>query len=108
MLFRSRVKVRATGPGTRVTTIVIGKTRTNPRTKDTDRDGLSDKAEKTGQANKRFGRQKSDPSTCDTDRGGVSDGREVRAGSNPSDVRSGPRRPMARNGRSDRLPPAMG
>ncbi|MBS2938205.1 hypothetical protein KDN32_10660 [Nocardioides sp. J2M5] len=103
---KQRVQVRGKGKGVR--TIVIGKTRTNPRKKDTDRDGLKDKVEKTGKANKRFGKAKSDPSTCDTDRGGVSDGKEVRAGSNPSDVRSGPRRPMARTGRSDRLPGSMG
>jgi hypothetical protein len=74
-------------------TITIGRVRTNPTKKDSDRDGLTDKVEMTGKANKKFGKAKSDPSRCDTDRGGVSDGKEVRSGSNPSDVRSTPKKP---------------
>ncbi|PUA79096.1 Ig-like domain-containing protein, partial [Nocardioides currus] len=70
--------------------IVIGKTRTNPTKADTDKDGLKDKVEKTGKANKKFGKHKTDPSKCDTDRGGVSDGKEVKAGSDPSQIKSGP------------------
>ncbi|MCW2736524.1 Ig-like domain-containing protein [Nocardioides sp.] len=93
---------------TRAGTFVIGRTRSNPTKKDTDRDGLEDKVEKTGKANKRFGRAKTDPSKCDTDQGGISDGAEVRARSNPSDVKSGPRRPQGRANASDRLPHGMG
>ncbi|UFN44868.1 Ig-like domain-containing protein [Nocardioides okcheonensis] len=109
-----RIKQRVTqrvslrGKGKTLRTVVIGKTRTNPRKLDTDRDGLKDKVEKTGKANKRHGKAKTDPSKCDTDRGGVSDGREVRAGSDPSDIRSGPRGAMSRRDRSDRLPGSMG
>ncbi len=47
-------------------------------------------AEKTGKANKKFGKHMTDPSKCDTDRGGVSDGKEVKAGSDPSQIKSGP------------------
>ena len=90
-----RIKQRVT---TRAGSFVIGKTRSNPTKKDTDRDGLKDKVEKTGKANKRFGKAKSDPSKCDTDQGGISDGAEVKARSNPSDVKSGPRRPLGRVG----------
>ena len=79
---------------TRKGSFIIGRTRSNPRRADTDRDGLKDKVEMTGEANKRFGKDKSDPTKCDTDKGGVSDGKEVRAHSNPADVRSGPRRPL--------------
>lgn len=89
-----RQKVR-----TRNGSFTIGKTRSNPTRKDTDRDGLKDKAEVTGKANKRFDRARTDPTRCDTDEGGVSDGAEVRAKANPSDYRSGPRNPGARNGR---------
>jgi hypothetical protein len=56
---------------------------TNPRRKDTDRDGLTDRVE--------IRRWKTNPCDRDTDNGGVSDGAEVRAGSDPRDVRSGPR-----------------
>jgi hypothetical protein len=93
---------------TRAGTFVIGKTRSNPTTKDTDRDGLKDKVEKAGSANKRFHKAKSDPSKCDTDQGGISDGAEIRARSNPADVKSGPRRPLARVDSSDRLPRGIG
>ncbi|SED02676.1 hypothetical protein SAMN04489844_3506 [Nocardioides exalbidus] len=74
-------------------TIKIGKVRTNPRRKDSDRDGLTDKVEMTGKANKKYGKAKTDPTRCDTDRGGVSDGAEIKAGSNPSDSRSTPKKP---------------
>jgi len=74
-------------------TYVIGKRLTNPLKKDTDRDGLADKAEVTGSANTKFGKRKSDPTHWDTDRGGISDGTEVDAGSDPADIRSGPRNP---------------
>ncbi len=90
-----RIKQRVT---TRAGSFVIGRTRSNPTTKDTDRDGLKDTVERTGKANKRFGRAKSDPSKCDTDQGGISDGAEIKARSNPSDVKSGPRRPLGRVG----------
>lgn len=70
--------------------LTIGKTRSNPTKADTDRDGIKDKAEKTGSANKSFQRRKSDPSKCDTDRGGISDGREVKLGSDPTRIKSGP------------------
>lgn len=70
--------------------LVIGKTRSNPTKADTDKDGLGDKDEKTGSANRKWQRHKSDPTKCDTDRGGVSDGREVKLGSDPSRIRSGP------------------
>jgi hypothetical protein len=82
---------------TRKGTITIGKVRSNPTKEDTDRDGLKDKVEKTGSANERFGKARSDPTSCDTDRGGVSDGAEVKAGSDPSDYRSGPRSPSKRD-----------
>lgn len=82
---------------TRSGSFVIGKTRSNPTKKDTDKDGLKDKTEVTGKANKRFKKAKSDPTKCDTDQGGVRDGAEIRARSNPSDVRSGPRRPQGRS-----------
>lgn len=70
--------------------LTIGKTRSNPTKADTDRDGVKDKAEKTGSANKKFQRRKSDPTKCDTDRGGVSDGREIKLGSDPTRIKSGP------------------
>ena len=59
-----------------------GKCPTNPKRKDSDRDGLTDREEI-----KRYG---TDPCTKDTDRGGASDGKEVRAGSDPLDPRSTP------------------
>ncbi|WP_133241161.1 binary toxin-like calcium binding domain-containing protein [Nocardioides gansuensis] len=70
--------------------ITIGKTRSNPTKADTDKDRLKDKVEKTGKANKRYQKRKTDPTKCDTDRGGASDGREVKAGSDPSRIKSGP------------------
>ena len=93
---------------TRAGSFTIGRTRTNPTKKDTDKDGLKDKVEKAGKANKRFGKAGSDPSKCDTDKGGISDGAEIKARSNPADVTSGPRRPLARVGTSDRFPGGMG
>ena len=79
---------------TRAGDVVIGKTRSNPTKKDTDRDGLKDKVEKTGTANKRFGKAKSDPTKCDTDQGGVSRRcARSRPGSNPTDVKLRPARP---------------
>ena len=69
---------------------MIGRTRSNPTKKDTDRDGLKDKVEVTGKANKRYKKAKTDPTKCDTDKGGVRDGMEVRAKANPADWRSGP------------------
>lgn len=98
---RQRVKTRSGS-------FMIGKTRSNPLKKDTDRDGLKDKVEKSGSANKAFGKAKSDPSKCDTDQGGISDGAEIKARSNPSDVKSGPRRPMGRMGSGDRYPHGIG
>lgn len=74
-------------------TYVVKHVRSNPLAKDTDRDGVADRAERTGSKNKKYKRQKTSPVNWDTDFGGVSDGREVRAGSNPANVRSGPRNP---------------
>lgn len=71
-------------------TITIGKTRSNPTKADTDKDGVKDKAEKTGSANTKWKRRKTDPSKCDTDGGGVSDGREIKLGSDPTRIKSGP------------------
>lgn len=68
----------------------IGRTRSNPTKADTDRDKLSDRQEMTGARNTRHGRAKTDPTKCDTDRGGASDGREVRRGSDPTRIKSGP------------------
>lgn len=90
-----KIKQRVT---TRKGSFVIGKVKSDPTRKDTDRDGLKDKVETTGTRNKRFGKDKSDPSRCDTDQGGISDGAEIRARSNPADVKSGPRRPLGRPG----------
>lgn len=74
-------------------TFVIGHRSTNPMRADTDRDGLADLVEVTGSANRRHRHHLSDPTRWDTDRGGVGDRREVRHGSDPADVRSGPRTP---------------
>lgn len=68
----------------------IDLTRTDPSARDTDRDGLADGVERTGSANARWQRRKTDPTRCDTDQGGFSDGEEVRAGSDPSRIGSGP------------------
>jgi hypothetical protein len=57
--------------------------RTNPRRRDTDRDGLRDGAE--------VRRYKTNPRKRDTDGDGYSDRREIRAGSDPRDPRSVPR-----------------
>jgi hypothetical protein len=56
--------------------------RTNPRRKDTDRDGLRDRAE--------IRRYHTNPRKKDTDGDGYSDGAEVRAGTNPRDPKSHP------------------
>jgi hypothetical protein len=61
--------------------------KTNPRRKDTDKDGLSDGAE--------VKRYKTNPRKRDTDGDGYSDGEEVRAGSNPLDRNSVPPRASA-------------
>jgi hypothetical protein len=62
---------------------------------DTDRDGVKDRAEITGSANRAHGRRKSDPTHYDTDRGGTNDGREIKSGSDPSDWASYPSSPKA-------------
>ena len=90
--------------------------KTDPTRKDTDRDGLNDRVEVKGSANKRYDkcptnpnrkdsdkdgltdRQEikrfgTDPCTKDTDQGGASDGKEVKAGSDPLDPRSTPGNP---------------
>ena len=64
---------------------------TDPTVKDSDRDGLSDQVEVTGSANRKYGSRASNPVDWDTDQGGISDGRECRAGSDPTDIHSGPR-----------------
>ena len=56
--------------------------RLNPRRRDTDRDGLRDRAE--------LRRWKTNPRRADTDRDGFKDGVEVRAGTNPRDPKSHP------------------
>lgn len=71
-------------------TFKIGKTRSNPTKADTDKDGLKDKVEKSGSANKAWQRRKTDPTKCDTDQGGARDGREIKVGSDPSRIKSGP------------------
>jgi hypothetical protein len=58
------------------------KARTNPRRKDTDRDGLTDRAELL--------RYKTNPRRADTDRDGYKDGAEVRAGTDPRSAASHP------------------
>jgi hypothetical protein len=56
--------------------------KTNPRKKDTDGDGLNDRVE--------IKRYKTNPRKKDTDGDGFSDGAEVRAGTNPRDASSHP------------------
>ncbi len=65
----------------------------HPRKADTDRDGLRDKVEVRGSKNGKFRYEPTNPNRRDTDRGGVADKREIRLGSNPADIRSGPRNP---------------
>jgi len=77
----------------------IGLRQTNPVRKDTDGDGLRDLAEVTGSRNDAHDNHKSDPTHWDTDLGGVSDLREIKAGADPSDVRSGLKNPRAVSGR---------
>jgi hypothetical protein len=72
---------------------VIKRRFTDPTDRDTDNDHLGDKAEVTGAKNGRHHHHKSDPDNADTDFGGVKDRAEIRAGSDPSDVRSGPSHP---------------
>lgn len=71
-------------------TLNIGRVRSNPAKADTDRDKLKDGVERSGQANKKWQRGKTSPMLCDTDGGGSSDGREVRFGSDPTRIKSGP------------------
>lgn len=85
--YRIKQVVVVTRSGDKIT---IGKTRSNPTKADTDRDRIKDKVEKKGSANKKFKRRKTDPTKCDTDRGGVSDGREIKLGSDPTNITSGP------------------
>lgn len=67
--------------------------RSHPRRVDTDWDGLRDKVEVTGSRNGKFGYEPTSPYRRDTDRGGVADKREIRLGSNPADINSGPLNP---------------
>lgn len=85
--YRIKQVVFVTRSGDKIT---IGKTRSNPTKADTDRDRIKDKVEMKGSANKKFKRRKTDPTKCDTDRGGVSDGREIKLGSDPTRITSGP------------------
>lgn len=71
-------------------TVNIGRVRSNPAKADTDRDKLKDGDERTGRKNKKWKRRKTSPMLCDTDTGGTSDGREVRFGSDPTRIKSGP------------------
>ena len=71
-------------------TVNIGRVRSNPAMADTDRDKLKDGVERSGRANKKWQRRKTSPMLCDTDGGGSSDGREVRFGSDPTRIKSGP------------------
>lgn len=68
----------------------IGRVRSNPAQADTDRDKLKDGVERSGRANKAWKRRKTSPMLCDTDTGGTADGREVRFGSDPTRIKSGP------------------
>jgi hypothetical protein len=56
---------------------------TDPRKRDTDRDGILDGAE--------VNRYRTNPRARDTDRDGWSDRAEIRAGTNPRDRRSHPK-----------------
>ena len=69
--------------------------RTNPRKKDTDGDGLKDRAE--------IKRYRTNPRKKDTDGDGFSDGAEVRAGTNPRDRSS---HPISGMSPAPALPPA--
>lgn len=71
-------------------TVNIGRVRSNPAKADTDRDKIKDGDERTGKKNKKWKRGKTSPMLCDTDTGGSSDGREVRFGSDPTRIKSGP------------------
>jgi hypothetical protein len=72
--------------------------KTNPRSKDTDRDGLNDRVE--------IKRYKTNPRKKDTDGDGFSDGAEVRAGTDPRDRSSHP--PSSSASPPPSLPPAPG
>lgn len=82
---KQRVVVKRNGK-----TVNIGRVRSNPAKADTDRDKLTDGDERTGRRNKKWKRRKTSPMLCDTDTGGTSDGREVRFGSDPTRIKSGP------------------
>lgn len=69
--------------------------RSDPTRADTDRDGLSDHQEVTGVRSGRYHHRVTDPMDWDTDDGGVADGFEVRVGSDPLDITSGPTHPRA-------------
>jgi hypothetical protein len=69
----------------------------DPTLADTDRDGLSDKAEVTGRMNREHGRHRSDPANYDTDGGHIKDGREIKFGSDPSNAYSAPKRNGSRS-----------
>ncbi len=71
-------------------TVNIGRVRSNPAKADTDRDKIKDGDERTGKRNKKWKRRKTSPMLCDTDTGGTSDGREIRFGSDPTRIKSGP------------------
>ncbi len=64
----------------------------DPTKADTDGDKLRDRDEVTGKKNKKFGKRRTDPLNWDTDGGGVNDSREIRLGSDPSNVKSAPPR----------------
>lgn len=82
---KQRVVVKRSGKS-----VTIGRVRSNPAKADTDRDKIKDGAERTGKANKAWKRRKTSPMLCDTDTGGTSDGREIRFGSDPTRIKSGP------------------
>ena len=67
--------------------------KSNPLKADSDNDGLRDKAEVTGSRNAKFKNEPTNPRKKDTDRGGVNDLNEIKAGSNPANIKSGPRNP---------------
>lgn len=71
-------------------TVNIGRVRSNPAKADTDRDKIKDGDERTGKKNKKWKSRKTSPMLCDTDTGGTSDGREIRFGSDPTRIKSGP------------------
>jgi hypothetical protein len=56
----------------------------NPRRKDSDRDGLRDKVEVTGKKNKKFAKMPTNPLDWNSDNGKIGDKREIREGTNPA------------------------